>query len=184
MRSSGRAGRAPGLVPLRGARTCSMQSARRERTKTKTALMIAGSAATGAGVGGALKGLRRGAYRRRGRRRSGKHLRSGETPLTPRRHSRNQTRHAVFGSVFLVTLTRSRFLPRNKRQRVSVTENDGATQTLSVLDFLCDGPAIQHVSAPRVSIRIVRSGVQVTHAANRSTRLVRLMATASRAGAA
>ena len=29
---------------------------RPERTKTKTALMIAGSAATGAGVGGALKG--------------------------------------------------------------------------------------------------------------------------------
>jgi hypothetical protein len=29
-----------------------------ERTKTKTALMIAGSAATGAGVGGALKGTK------------------------------------------------------------------------------------------------------------------------------
>jgi hypothetical protein len=35
-----------------------VQSADRvpQRTKTKTALMIAGSAATGAGVGGALKG--------------------------------------------------------------------------------------------------------------------------------
>ena len=30
----------------------------RERSKTKTALMIAGSAATGAGVGGALKGTK------------------------------------------------------------------------------------------------------------------------------
>lgn len=40
------------------ARRASTTAVRRtpERTKTKTALMIAGSAATGAGVGGALKG--------------------------------------------------------------------------------------------------------------------------------
>jgi hypothetical protein len=42
------------------ARRSNVQYAERapERTKTKTALMIAGSAATGAGVGGALKGTK------------------------------------------------------------------------------------------------------------------------------
>jgi hypothetical protein len=40
-------------VPRRAARSVERAP---QRTKTKTALMIAGSAATGAGVGGALKG--------------------------------------------------------------------------------------------------------------------------------
>jgi hypothetical protein len=45
-------------VPRSNVRYAERQPLRRgvERTKTKTALMIAGSAATGAGVGGALKG--------------------------------------------------------------------------------------------------------------------------------
>ena len=53
--------RCEGASPAVRARTVSRSNVRYaerqpERTKTKTALMIAGSAATGAGVGGALKG--------------------------------------------------------------------------------------------------------------------------------
>lgn len=53
--------RCEGTASVARARTVSRSNARYverapQRTKTKTALMIAGSAATGAGVGGALKG--------------------------------------------------------------------------------------------------------------------------------
>lgn len=53
--------RCEGTTAAARARTVSRSSARAverapQRTKTKTALMIAGSTATGAGVGGALKG--------------------------------------------------------------------------------------------------------------------------------
>jgi hypothetical protein len=53
--------RCEGIAQTARARTISRSDARYverapKRTKTKTALMIAGSAATGAGVGGALKG--------------------------------------------------------------------------------------------------------------------------------
>jgi hypothetical protein len=53
--------RCEGASQAARARTVSRSNARfverqPQRTKTKTALMIAGSAATGAGVGGALKG--------------------------------------------------------------------------------------------------------------------------------
>jgi hypothetical protein len=53
--------RCEGTAQAARARTVSRSTARYanrapQRTKTKTALMIAGSAATGAGVGGALKG--------------------------------------------------------------------------------------------------------------------------------
>lgn len=53
--------RCEGTASAARARTVSRSNTRYverapERTKTKTALMIAGSAATGAGVGGALKG--------------------------------------------------------------------------------------------------------------------------------
>ncbi len=50
--------RCEGAQARQVARRSTVQYAERapERTKTKTALMIGGSAATGAGVGGALKG--------------------------------------------------------------------------------------------------------------------------------
>ena len=46
------------------------------------------------------QGYEGGAHRRRGRRRSGKHLRSGETPVTQRRIAATETCHAVFDGVF------------------------------------------------------------------------------------